>query len=272
MPREKRQFENGEIYHISLRRIADEILFKDINDYYRGVFDIYEFNNANHVSVYKRRRDRSRFKKNIERLGRGQTPAQLGWGLTPSQLAQVQQRVIVEPDKRSKIVQVLSFVLMPNHLHLILRQLVDKGISLFMQKFGSGLAAYFFERYHANMKKKGHFFQDRFNAVHIVDDRQLQVALVYDWTNPIALIEPGWKEKGIKDPVKAKEFLKQYKWSSYQDCAGIKNFPSIIEAERDFIMQAMGGTEGCEGAVNDWILQKGEIAKIAKSFPKLFLE
>ena len=157
MPREKRQFENGELYHISLRRIADEILFKDINDYFRGVFGIYEFNNANHVSITKRRRDRAQFKKRALEIGRGQTPANLGWGLTPTNLTKIQQ-VAVEQDKRLKIVQVLSFVLMPNHLHLILRQLVDKGISLFMQKFGSGLAAYFFERYHANIKKKGHFF------------------------------------------------------------------------------------------------------------------
>ncbi|MEK7173173.1 MAG: transposase [Patescibacteria group bacterium] len=268
MPREKRQFENGELYHISLRRIADKILFKDTNDYFRGVFDIYEFNNINHVSITKRRRDRAQFKKRALEIGRGLTPAKFGWGLTPSNLAQIQQ-VIVEPDKRIKLVEVLSFALMPNHLHLILRQLVDKGISLFMQKFGSGLAAYFFERYYANMKKKGHFFQDRFNAVHIVDDRQLQVAFVYDWANPIALIEPGWKEKGIKNPVKAKRFLEQYKWSSYQDCIDIKNFPSIIEAEKNFIMETMGGADGCRRAVNDWILQKGEIAEIAKNFPKL---
>jgi len=180
----------------------------------------------------------------------------------------------VEPDKRSKIVQVLSFVLMPNHLHLILRQLVDKGISLFMQKFGSGIAAYFFDRYYANMKKKkkGHFFQDRFNAVHIVDDRQLQVAFVYDWTNPIALVEPFFKERGIKNPDKAKKFLKEYRWSSYLDCIGIKNFPSIIEAEKSFIMEVMGGAKGCERAVNDWILQKGEIAKIAKDFKRFSFE
>lgn len=161
---------------------------------------------------------------------------------------------------------------MPNHLHLILRQLVKSGISKYMQKLGSGLAAYFFDKYHANIEKRGHFFQDRFNAVHIVDDRQLQVALVYDWTNPIALIKAGWKEKGIKNLDKAKEFLEKYKWSSYQDCIGIKNFPSIIEVEKDFLMEVMGGYDGCRKAVDDWIFHKGEIAKIAKDFPKLFLE
>lgn len=161
---------------------------------------------------------------------------------------------------------------MPNHLHLILRQIVKDGISKYMQKLGSGIAAYFFDKYHSNIKKKGHFFQDRFNAVHIETDRQLSVALVYDWTNPVALIEPGWKEKGIKNSDKAKKFLQEYKWSSYLDCIGTKNFPSIIEVEINFLMEIMGGKEGCRNAVDSWISHKEEIAKLLKDFPKLFLE
>jgi len=274
MPREKRQFEDDELYHITLRRMADEPLFLDIHDYYRGVFGIYEFNNAKHVSIRDRREQRIVFKKQLQQLPGGLTPGGFPRGQTPGFVVQQKQPPIamMEPDKRSKIVEVLSFVLMPNHLHLILRQLIKNGISKYMQKLGSGLAAYFFERYYVNIKRRGHFFQDRFNAVHIVDDRQLQVALVYDWTNPLAIIEPGWKEKGIKNEAKARKFLKEYEWSSYQDCIGIKNFPSIIEAEKDFIMEIMGGAKGCEQAVNDWISQKGEIAKIAKAFPNLFLE
>jgi hypothetical protein len=38
MLKEKRNFVNGEIYHIVLRRIGKELLFKDIDDYYRGIF------------------------------------------------------------------------------------------------------------------------------------------------------------------------------------------------------------------------------------------
>jgi len=143
MPREKRQFENDELYHITLRRIADEPLFLDTNDHYRGVFSIYEFNNSDKVSIARRRRDRDRFKSKAKSLVWGQTPYQLVRGLTPYQLAQLQgvpqaqtQAPMVEPDKRKKMVEVLSFVLMPNHLHLILRQLklIERGISRYMQK------------------------------------------------------------------------------------------------------------------------------------------
>ena len=42
------------------------------------------------------------------------------------------------------------------------------------------------------------------------------------------LIESGWKEDGIKDWNKIQEFLENYRWSSYQDWVGKKNFPSVL--------------------------------------------
>ncbi len=260
MPHEKRQFENGEIYHIITRRIGNELLFGDINDYYRGNFSIYEFNNDNPVSIARRRQQRAAFKK-FEQSVRGLPLTDFTEGCPR----------ILEPDRREKLVEVLAFCLMPNHIHLLLRQIKNNGISKFMLKFGSGYSIYFKEKY--QIKLKGHFFQDRFSAVHIETDEQLRVVFVYIHTNPIALIEPGWKENGIVNPKKAIEFLEdEYRWSSYWDYLGKKNFPSITEAERDFLTEVMGGIQGCKQAVSDWIQYKGEIAELAKKFSKLSLE
>ena len=41
-----------------VRALDDNLIFKDINDYYRGVFSIYEFNNGKPVSIAIRWRDR----------------------------------------------------------------------------------------------------------------------------------------------------------------------------------------------------------------------
>ncbi|MFH0740096.1 MAG: transposase [bacterium] len=238
MPHDKRQFENGEIYHITIRRIGNELLFGDVKDYYRGVFSIYEFNNANPVSIARRRQERATFKKSVR-------------GLTSTDF-------ILEPDRRDKLVEVLAFCLMPNHIHLLLRQVKDNGISKFMQKYGSGYAVYFKEKY--KIKLNGHFFQDRFNAVHIETDEQLRVVFVYIHTNSIALIEPDWKEKGIVDPKKAISFLEnEYRWSSFFDYLDKKNFPSIIETEKSFLTEVMDGVQGCKQAVNNWVQHKGEI-------------
>lgn len=232
MPKRKEQFENGEIYHITVRRIGDSLLFKDINDYFRGIFSIYEFNNLNVVEIRRRREERRRWKE--KNCG---------------------DRVSVsmeEPDKREKMVEVLAFCLMSNHIHLLLKQTTDNGISRFMQKIGVGYSAYFREKY--KLQNKGYFFQGRFKAVYVKDDEQLKTVFVYIHTNPIALIEPGWKENGIKNLKKAIEFLENYKWSSYQDYFGIKNFPSVTE--RLFLLEVMGGERGCKDFVNNWIEYK----------------
>jgi len=60
------QLVNGEIYHLVLRGVADSIIFKDKNDYYRGVFSLYEFNDTNPVLIRDRRRARLRLRKRAE--------------------------------------------------------------------------------------------------------------------------------------------------------------------------------------------------------------
>ncbi|MEK6706043.1 MAG: transposase [Bdellovibrionota bacterium] len=254
MPHQKRQFENGEIYHITVRRIGNELLSGDEQDLYRLIYGIYEFNNAKHVSIARRRQQRASFKKAVL----GQTSYESVLGQT--------SYTAVEQDKRDKVVEVLAFALMPNHIHLLVRQLVNNGVSIFMQKFGSGYATWFKEKY--NQKGKGHFFTARFNAVRIEDNEQLRTVLVYIFTNPVALIEPGWKERGVASIEKSIEFLEQkYRWSSYWDCLGKKNFPSIIEKEKDFVLEMLGGPEGCKKAVDGWIKYKGELRRLlAKSF------
>ncbi|MDD4990083.1 MAG: transposase [Candidatus Pacebacteria bacterium] len=244
MPKRKEQFENGEIYHITIRRIGDNLLFKDINDYFRGIFSIYEFNNLNFVEIRRRREERKHWKEKY----RGDPVS----------------AIIEETDKREKMVEVLAFCLMPNHMHLLIKQTTNNGISKFMQKIGAGYSAYFREKY--KLQNKGYFFQSRFKAVYIENDEQLKTVFVYIHTNPIALIEPGWKENGIKNLEKAIEFLESYKWSSYQDYLGKKNFPSVTE--RDFLLEIMGREKGCKDFIDNWAQYKSEVT----NFNNLALE
>jgi len=158
-------------------------------------------------------------------------------------------------------VEILAFCLMPNHLHLLMRQLKDSGISKFMNKFGAGYPAYFKKRH--NIKKKGYFFQGRFVSVHIGKDNQLIATFVYIHTNPLVLIEPKWKKGVVINPQKAIKFLENYKWSSYQDYIGKKNFPSVTE--RDFLLEIMGEQRGVKGLIINWIRHKKEIKGITEA-------
>ncbi len=236
----KEQFVNDEIYHITLRGLDDNLIFKDVDDYYRGIFSIYEFNDSRPVSIKKRREIRESLKNKIRR---GRASADF-------------------IDERNRMVDVLTFCFMPNHIHLLLKQLKDGGINKFMVKVGTGYAGYFNRKY----KRKGYVFQNRFHAVHIKNDEQLITVFIYIHANPISLIEPKWKEIGIKDPEKIIEFLENYKWSSYLDYIGKKNFPSVTE--RKFITELVGNEQRCKELVDNWVRYKGEI----KEFVDLALE
>ena len=257
MPRRKEELVNGEIYHVILRAIDDNLIFKNIDDYYRGVFSIYEFNNANPVTIQKRREAIARYKNLKKKMGRDPRSTEFGRPRVSTTLDAGEF-----DDGREKFVEVLAFCFMPNHIHLLLRQIKDGGVSKFMQKVGGGYGRYFNDKY----KRKGHMFQDAFRSVHIEDDNQFMVVVPYIFTNPIALIEPGWKELGIRSHS-AKEvvkFLENYKWSSYQDCIGVKNFNSVTQ--RDFLLEAMGGEEGLKAAVKNWIGHKKDIGQSVNLF------
>jgi len=240
MPYRKQQFTNDEIYHIILRAIDDNLIFKDTDDYYRGIFSIYEFNNVKPIEIWLRRKQRKREK---------------ALGGPSSQFRAFSQF-------REKLVDILAFCFMPNHIHLLLKQIKENGITQFMRKVGTGYAGYFNRKY----QRKGYVFQNRFLAARIKDNAQLKIVFTYIHTNPISLIEPKWKEIGIKDSKKVIKFLEDYKWSSYPDYINKKNFSSVTE--RELMLKIMEGEEGCKSFVENWVKYKEEIAK----FSDLFLE
>lgn len=236
MPNRREQLITGEVYHVVTRRIENNFLFKDTKDYYRGIFSIYEFNTSYPVEIAERRKARKAVKG--DPLSHG--------------------------DQRNKLVEILAFCLMPNHIHLLLKQLIEGGITTFMNKFGAGYPAYFKRKY--DIKNKGYFFQGRFVSVHVKTDEQLKTVFAYIHANPISLIEPKWKELGIKNSAKAIKFLENYRWSSYPDYIGKDNFPSV--AKKNFLSEIMGGQQGCEKFLENWIEYKSE----SREFNDLALE
>jgi len=234
MPRRKEQFNTGDIYHIVVRAIDGNLIFKDVKDHFRGIFCLYEFNNLKPVNITIRRRDRVVEKKREKLIKPG-------------------DRTILGSDERNKLVEILAFCFMPNHTHLLIKQIRDGGVSKFMQKVGGGYGRYFNKKY----ERKGHVFQDTFRSVAIRDDKQLLAVFNYIHINPLSISEPGWKEKGIKNIKKSIKFLEEYKWSSLQDYLGKKNFSSVTE--RKFLLETIGGAIKCKDAVKNWLEYKKSI-------------
>lgn len=190
---------NGQIFHVYNRGVEKRVVFPSREDYSRFIHNLFEFNDLNSVINVLRR-----FNKN-----------------NPGN----------EKKPRKLLVDILCFCLMPNHFHLLLKQRLDGGISKFLQKLGIGYTNYFNQKY----ERSGVLFQGKHKAVLVDSDRYLKHVSGYIHMNPIEIMEPRWKEKGIKNWQKVEKFLNDYRWSSFQDYTGGKNFPSLINKKDVFV-------------------------------------
>ena len=131
---------------------------------------------------------------------------------------------LFEVDVGERLVDIIAYCLMPNHFHLLIREVQENGTSKFMQKLLTGYTVYFNKYY----ERTGALFQGKFKASHASEDRYLKYLLSYIHLNPVKLIDPKWKENGIRDRKGAEAFLKEYSYSSYPDYLGYSRDESIL--------------------------------------------
>ncbi|HEY4504229.1 MAG TPA: transposase [Candidatus Paceibacterota bacterium] len=164
---------------------------------------------------------------------------------------------------REKLVEILTFCLMPNHYHLLIRQIQEKGIVRFMQKLGTSYTNYF------NLKNNrvGPLFQGRFKAILVQKDEHLRHLYNYIHLNPLDLFAPEWRENKLNNQNGVLEFLGNYRWSSYLDYVGKKNFPSIINTGLG--LEIFENTKKYADDIQEWL---SNIEKYHNNFNNLFLE
>ena len=237
----KPQFTNNEIYHIYNRGVEKRNIFLDDQDHFRFVHDLFEFNNKDQV-------------------------LNVGYYFN-SQSMEVEPQYFEQRERKPRklLVEILTFCLMPNHYHLLLRQKTEKGTIQFMQKLGTGYTMYFNQK----NKRVGPLFQGRFKAIHINKQKYLDYLLYYIHFNPLDLTIPEWREGKIKNYQKAIDSLNFYRWSSHLDYIGIKNFPSVTQ--REFLLKVFGGEKNYKESIGNWFKQMEE-RKEVEDFRKTTLE
>lgn len=115
-------------------------------------------------------------------------------------------------------VEIHTYVLMDNHLHLLLRD-NDKNISQFMQSVTSVYARFFNNKY----DRIGHLFNDRFMSKPVEDTDYLLNCFQYIINNP-------QKENISK--------INAYKWSSYYSYKSKNTF-----VKTDYLKTILGGED-----------------------------
>ncbi len=85
-----------------------------------------------------------------------------------------------ELGNRSRVVDIIAYCIMPTHIHLLLAQLMDNGISIFMKNLLNSYTRYF----NIKNKRKGPLWQGRFRSILIETDEQLLHLTRYIHLNP----------------------------------------------------------------------------------------
>ena len=78
-------------------------------------------------------------------------------------------------EKGKELVSIGTYCLMPNHFHILIREKIKGGISLFMQKLQTAYTMYFNKKHERN----GSLFQGTFKAEHITKDTYLKYLFAY---------------------------------------------------------------------------------------------
>ena len=146
MPRRNIQFITGVIYHVYNRGVEKREIVSDPHDELRFLRSLNLFNTTESIGsifeydVYMNSEKKQRFESSSP-----------------------------------KLVEIVAFNLLDNHYHLVLKQLVDGGISKFMHSFGTGYAKYYNDKY----DRVGSLFQGVFKASVPHDEYKLEQIIAY---------------------------------------------------------------------------------------------
>jgi len=133
---------NNQYYHIYSRSISRYTILNDASDYERFnlLISLYRHSNFHYsLSQFIRHEDTYRYK------------------ITDKIEAQ-----------ENYIVEIVAYCFMPTHIHLILKQVRDGGITKFMARVLNGYSRYFNTKH----KRIGPLWSGRFKSVRITDDEQ----------------------------------------------------------------------------------------------------
>jgi putative transposase len=188
-------FAEGEFYHLYNRGTEKRKIFLHAWDYERFISLLYLANSSRPVDVKLQG-------ENLEE--------------------------ILKIDRGEPIVAIGAYCLMPNHFHVLAREISKGGISKFMQKMTTGYTMYF----NKINERSGNLFQGRFKAEHASDDRYLKYLFAYIHLNPAKLVNAAWREKGIS--TKDRMYVATYPHSSYQDYMDSNRTRGVILSKNEF--------------------------------------
>lgn len=222
MPKRKFRFSTDNVYHVFNRGIEKRRIFLTPSDYRYAQQALY-FYQKNGLPI------------SLSRLKLIPIAAKA------SLLQQIEQL--------PKRVSILSYCLMPNHIHLLIQQRSENGISSFMSDLQNSFTRYF----NTKVQRKGHLFEGQFKAVFVETDDQLLHVSRYIHLNPSTAF------------LTNRENLEQYPWSSFAEFVNEQQ-PQFLE--KDLVLGQFGSRE----AYREFVLDQLEYQRTLDDIKHLLIE
>lgn len=121
------------------------------------------------------------------------------------------------------IVKVICYILMPNHIHLLLKQTTNNSVSTFMKKLGQSMSNYFNDKY----QTKGSIFQGAYRGKTVRTDEYLRYVSVYIMVKNAFELFPGGLDAARKDFKRAWKFAISYPFSSLAEYTNDRITPIV---------------------------------------------
>lgn len=153
MPIRKELLVNGEIYHVYNRSVGNLEIFSAKREFFRS-FDLLNYYRFEQPLKF------SKFKT-------------LSWKNKKNYLEKIK--------KSSPLVEIYAYAIMPDHYHILLKQLKDQGIKNFISDFQNGFAKYF----NIKNESRGSLFVNPFKAKRITSDQIFTHLCRYIHLNPV---------------------------------------------------------------------------------------
>lgn len=191
----------GEYYHLFNRGAHKVDLFRDDADWLRFLFLVIHCQSP----------------VTVENTHRYLTRAALedGFKLPKRYRAEIESK---------RLVELVSFCIMPNHFHLLVREKEEGGIAQYMQRMAVGYTMYFNNKYETT----GHAFQGRYKSIHVSDNDQLLHLSAYIHRNP-------------RELAKWKGYELAYPYSSFQDLVEENRWGNLLVG--DILTSQFDGTK-----------------------------
>ncbi|MEK7535818.1 MAG: transposase [Patescibacteria group bacterium] len=145
----------------------------------------------------------------------------------------------VRENSRSNLVNIICYCLNPNHFHMILEEIVEGGISLFMSKQIGGYVKFLNNRH----KRRGTLFEGRFKAKHIDNNDYLLHSSAYvnlnDKVHQLGnnkIVRSSWKEysEGLGNICVKKIILEQFTEGIEYKKFCLDNLPYMLEKRASY--------------------------------------